>query len=1027
MQLTAKAEPQVYETPAAPQEGTYLTNLTAWQTTDGQVIQAHGGSVLKDGDTFYWVGQGAPDNVPTDYNGAGGVFANQWLYTTINMYKSKDLVNWQFDNAVTSIDDANAAEYCDGNVDGLTSKVLNYNEGTQEKGRDEYKALVKKHPQYLQNSKLGCKIERPHILKNAKTGKYLIWAHWEGTVGYGSSQLVAFQSDTVDGKYQPLKWQDGQVHAQPKVNVDGKLTPVASRDLSAWADPDTGKAYIVSSTEKVRLFRLNDTYTGVDPDGSYQFPNVSYREAPSLFKENGRTYMITSAQDYWDPTQTEYASTSNIEDPNGWTGLTELQSRDEARKNWGNTDSNTRTYIGQPTYVLQYQDANNKPAVMLLADDWNPLHSKTADVDTTKANYVMTPVKRLGANKISTPFQRTVVPMAAGQDPSKIVSVKNPDPVTTAMGVAPKLPATVKGVWADGSETDEAVTWDAVPAESYAKPGSFEVKGKAAGLDVTVKVTVENAPVSVEKLADVTTNVGTVAQLPKTAKVKWADGSTTEEAVDWSAVDSQKFFTIGSFTATGKAKGLDVSVTVNVTLKNGTYVIATAMEDGSRVLDMPGASKTAGARVQLYTANGTMAQRYKFRHLDNGNYTIKNVNSGLFLTHGTTAGEAVTQQKNEGKDATQWTLTGTDSALTIAAAGTQNLVLDLQGANNADGTPVQVYTANGSVAQQWKISGAETARDRLDKLADEHRNDIADGTYKFAAGKKNAEVLDVVGGSHDDGANVQIYSGNGTDAQAWTIKHDADGYLTITNAGSGKVLDVAGGSTDPGANVQQYSGNGTWAQKWIAVSTANGFKIQSAAAENLVLDVVGGSTADGANVQLYSSNDSAAQRWRLKKTTTSRQRLDKLAADHQGDVADGTYEIASTAAKNMRFDVVGGSSDDGANVQLYTSNGTNAQAWKVSHDKNGYVTLTNAKSGKVLDISGASTDDGANVQQWSSNGSRAQKWVLVKDKNGAITLHSALRENFVIDAAAGGTTNGTNIQMWTSNNSAAQHWTFNKK
>ncbi|OZG57515.1 1,4-beta-N-acetylmuramidase [Bifidobacterium tissieri] len=1020
VRLTAKAVPQVYETPKAPQEGTYLTNLTAWKTTDGQVIQAHGGSVLKDGDTFYWVGQGAPDNVPTDYNGANGVFANQWLYTTINMYKSKDLVNWQFANAVTSIDDPNAAEYCDGNVAGLTSKVLNYNDNKK------FKDLVTKHPQYLQNSKLGCKIERPHILKNAKTGKYLIWAHWEGTVGYGSSQLIAFQSDTVDGKYQPLKWQDGQVHAQPKVNVNGKLTPMASRDLSAWADPDTGKAYIVSSTEKVRLYRLNDDYTGVDPDGSYEFPNIKYREAPSLFKENGRFYMITSAQDYWDPTQTEYASTSNIEDPNGWTNLTELQSRDDARKNWGNQDSNTRTYIGQPTYVLQYQDANNKPAVMLLADDWNPLKSHTADVDTTKANYVMTPVKRLGNNQLSTPFQRTVVPMGAGQAPSTIVAVENPDAVTTAMGVAPVLPTTVKATWSDKTTTDEPVTWDAIPAESYAKPGSFEVKGKAAGLDVTVKVTVENAPVSVEKLADVTTNVGNVAQLPKTAKVTWADGTTTEEAVDWSSVDSQKFFTIGTFTATGKVKGLDAQVAVNVTLKDGTYVIATAIEDGSRVVDMTGASKAVGARAQLYTANGTMAQRYKFKHLDNGNYTIKNVNSGLFLAHGNAAGDPVTQQKDEGKAATQWQLAGTDSALTIAASDS-SLALDLQGAINADGTPIQIFDGNSSEAQQWKISGAETPRDRLDKLADEHRNDIADGTYKFAAGKKNAEVLDVAGGSRDNGANVQIYSGNGTDAQAWTIKHDADGYLTITNAGSGKVLDVAGGSTNPGANVQQYDGNGTWAQKWIAVSTANGFKIQSAAAENLVLDIVGGSTDDGANVQIYSSNDSSAQRWRLKKTTTTRQRLDKLAADHKGDLADGTYEIASTAAKQMRFDVVGGSADDGANVQLYEGNGTNAQAWKVSHDKNGYVTLTNVESGKVLDISNASSNDGANVQQWSSNGSLAQKWVLVKESNGSFTLHSALREDFVIDAAAGGTSNGTNIQMWTSNNSVAQHWAFNKK
>ena len=482
--LEARAVPQVY---AAPKKGESLRNLTAWKTVDGKVIQAHGGSVLKDGDTFYWVGQGAPDNVPTDYNGAGGVFRNQWLYTTINMYKSKDLVNWQFDNAVLSIDDDNAAQYCDGNVNGLTAKVLNYADS-----RSQFKSLVSEHPQYLQNSKLGCKIERPHILKNAKTGKYLIWAHWEGTVGYGSSQLVAFQSDTVDGKYQPLKWQDGQVHAQPKVNVNGKLTSVASRDLSAWQDPDTGKAYIVSSTENIRLYALNDTFTGINPEGSYVFPNMGHREAPSLFKENGRYYMVTSGQDYWDPTQTEYATTKNLEDPNGWSGLTEIQSRAEARRNWGSANALSRTYIGQPTYVLQYTDANGKPTVMLLADDWNPLHSATANVDTTKANYVMTPITRTTLGTMHAPYTSVVVPMRSGSDPASLSKVEQPNGVATTVGKAPTLPGSVTVVWSDGTTSKEKVTWDNIDAKQYAKPGVFTVKGKALGADVSINVTVEN-------------------------------------------------------------------------------------------------------------------------------------------------------------------------------------------------------------------------------------------------------------------------------------------------------------------------------------------------------------------------------------------------------------------------------------------------------------------------------------------------------------------------------------------------------
>lgn len=231
---------------------------------------------------------------------------------------------------------------------------------------------------------------------------------------------MAFQSSTVDGKYEPVKWQDGQTHAQPKVMVGGTLTPTASRDLSAWMDPDTGAGYIISSTNKVHLYKLNSTFTGVDPNGSYELPGISSREAPSLFKERGHYYMITSAQDYWDPTQTEFATTTNLNNPQGWSKLTELQSHSEARTNWGNQDPNTRTYIGQPTYVLQYTDANGKPAVMLLADDWNPLRARTADVDTTKANYVMTPIQRKPMQQLSAPFMRTVAPMQAGSDPQRL-------------------------------------------------------------------------------------------------------------------------------------------------------------------------------------------------------------------------------------------------------------------------------------------------------------------------------------------------------------------------------------------------------------------------------------------------------------------------------------------------------------------------------------------------------------------------------------------------------------------------------
>lgn len=45
-----------------------------------------------------------------------------------------------------------------------------------------------------------------------------------------------------------------------------------------------------------------------------------------------------------------------------------------------------------------------------------------------------------------------------------------------------------------------------------------------------------------------------------------------------------------------------------------------------------------------------------------------------------------------------------------------------------------------------------------------------------------------------------------------------------------------------------------------------------------------------------------------------------------------------------------GSKDNSANIQIYESNTTAAQKWKVTHDEKGYLTFINMGSGKALDV-----------------------------------------------------------------------------
>ena len=63
-------------------------------------------------------------------------------------------------------------------------------------------------------------------------------------------------------------------------------------------------------------------------------------------------------------------------------------------------------------------------------------------------------------------------------------------------------------------------------------------------------------------------------------------------------------------------------------------------------------------------------------------------------------------------------------------------------------------------------------------------------------------------------------------------------------------------------------------------------------------------------------------------------------------------------------------------MQQYASNNTWAQKWIAVSNGDGTVTLHSAlKYGLVLDVAGASTANGANVQVYASNGTKAQRWV----------------------------------------------------
>ena len=185
-------------------------------------------------------------------------------------------------------------------------------------------------------------------------------------------------------------------------------------------------------------------------------------------------------------------------------------------------------------------------------------------------------------------------------------------------------------------------------------------------------------------------------------------------------------------------------------------------------------------------------------------------------------------------------------------------------AGSKAGKATVTATAGGVSASVEVTVEAQDPYAELDALAKAHASDLEDGTYVVSTKLKDGMVLDVADGSRKDGANVRLWSSNGTKAQQWTVSHDSKGYVTLRNVNSGKALDVKDGKAANGSNVQQYAPNSYRSQKWVAVRSGSVYKLVSALSPSMALDVKDGKAANGSNVQIYTANGYRSQQWTFK-------------------------------------------------------------------------------------------------------------------------------------------------------------------
>ncbi|MBM7818733.1 O-glycosyl hydrolase [Cellulosimicrobium cellulans] len=324
-----------------------------WLDDNGQVIQAHGGQVVPskddDGRTIYYL---YGEDRTNGYHSAPGV----------HVYSSYDLYNWKDQGvalrAMTSTDQFESDPY-------FRSLYGNYTQAQRD-------AVYRDLGTVPVDGVTPPIIERPKVIYNESTGKWVMWAHMDGPWGDWTAQYAKARAGVAvaDSPFGPFRYIDSyRLHHAPAGDPTNKAAgnPGMARDMNLFVDDD-GTGYIIySSEENATMFisKLDEEYTGLATAPDEAVLGVDYnrifvnesRESPAIFKHDDRYFLITSGTTGWSPNPAQYASSSDLMgtwtthgDPFPW---------------WAQSNS----WNSQPSSVIPVDRENGKYVYM--GDRWN--------------------------------------------------------------------------------------------------------------------------------------------------------------------------------------------------------------------------------------------------------------------------------------------------------------------------------------------------------------------------------------------------------------------------------------------------------------------------------------------------------------------------------------------------------------------------------------------------------------------------------------------------------------------------------
>lgn len=311
-----------------------------WPDNTGVHVNAHGGGVLYHKGKYYWFGENKSDHTSAALVG-------------VMCYSSKNLTDWTRESVALKVED------------DPTSDIVR-----------------------------GCTIERPKVIYNKKTKKFVMWFHLElKGRGYSAARAAVAVADKPEGPYKfigsgrvnpgklPMNMDAAAKAEMEALNMDEYKdwwTPKwygainkglfvkrdlqggqMSRDMTLYVDDDGAAYHIYSSEDNLTLHiaRLSDDY--LSHTGEYvRFAPAGHNEAPAIFKRNGKYWMICSGCTGWDPNEAHMFSADNIYGP--WKQHPSPCVGPKAKLTFG----------GQSTYILPVQ--GKKDAFIFMADIWRP-------------------------------------------------------------------------------------------------------------------------------------------------------------------------------------------------------------------------------------------------------------------------------------------------------------------------------------------------------------------------------------------------------------------------------------------------------------------------------------------------------------------------------------------------------------------------------------------------------------------------------------------------------------------------------